>query len=235
MHDIAVATMTRVAGGAEERLVTRALQVLNGTGLPIAVCDGGSPASFLRRVSRLQHVIMAPPASGGLVAQVQSAVATARRTRRRWILYTEPDKLQFFARDLAGFVDRALRRRAPIVLASRSAAAFATFPEIQRLAETAANDVCRDVIGLDADFFYGPFVFSAALHRVVARAPHRLGWGWRPFFFAAARRQRMRIAAEPGEYRCPRNQRDETERDRAYRIRQLTDNVRGLLAAFDVP
>jgi hypothetical protein len=106
-------------------------------------------------------------------------------------------------------------KKAGLVLAARSPEAFATFPPIQRVTESAANALCAEIIGIPTDYFFGPFLFVRELARHVARAPSAIGWGWRPMFFATAHRAGYRIAAAP----CPaaRRERARTRGGRADR------------------
>jgi len=232
--DVAIATMTRAQDRHEAELIVRALARLSRTSLPIAIADGGSPPRFVDAIRQLSGVTCVPPKHPGLVGQVQASLMAANATGRPYILYTEPDKRGFFDRGLMDFV-----RRAPansgVVLAARSADAFQTFPPFQRLAEDAANELCGGVVELNTDFFYGPFLLHRRLMAAVARAPRTLGWGWRPFVFATAHRLGLPIATVVGDYRCPRGQRQEDDRDRRHRVRQLAENVAGLIEALTPP
>jgi hypothetical protein len=76
-----------------------------------------------------------------------------------------------------------------VVLASRSAAAFATFPPMLRQTESAFNEWCADVTGTRGDYCYGPFLMHRAMVPHVLRVEPSLGWGWRPSTFVAALRR----------------------------------------------
>ena len=228
LSDIAVATITRVRGRDEERTVRQSLRTLVATGLPVVASDGGSPK---RVVDWLRHLPGLTLAKRGntLVRQVRASVAQAHRTGKPFILYTEPDKCDFFAGGLAEFIERASSGGSGgIQLAARSRSAFTTFPPFQRLAEASASELCRRTIGADTDYFYGPFLVRRELAPLVFSASDDLGWGWRPFLFVTASRLGHRVVGIPGKYECPRDQRSETDRDKEHRLRQFADNVRGL-------
>jgi len=60
-----------------------------------------------------------------------------------------------------------------------------------------------------------------------------VGWGWRPFLFARAVRRGLAVNAVTGDFPCPADQRDEDEGERVHRVRQLTENLAGLLHAIE--
>jgi hypothetical protein len=70
---------------------------------------------------------------------------------------------------------------------------------------------------------------ARALLAVVGRLSHHLGWGWRPATFAAVRRQGGPLTHVEGDHFCPPDQRDEDGAEREHRIRQLGQNLLGLL------
>ena len=229
LSDIAVATITRVRGRYDERTVRQSLSTLVGAGIPVAASDGGSPGRFVDWLRRLPNLTLANRGDS-LVRQVRASVAAAHKTGRPFILYTEPDKRDFFDGGLADFVGRAsIAGSIGIQLAARSKSALTTFPPFQRLAEASASELCRRTIGADTDYFYGPFLVRRELARLVSGASDDLGWGWRPFLFVTARRLGYRVVGIPGDYECPRDQRSEQNRDKEYRLRQFSDNARGLL------
>jgi hypothetical protein len=231
LSDIAVATITRVRGRDEERTVKQSLRTLLATGIPVAASDGGSPKGFGDWLRRQPNLTLATRGDS-LVRQVQASVAEAHKTRRPFILYAEPDKRDFFAGGLADFVERAsIADSIGIQLAARSKSALMTFPPFQRLAEASASELCRRTIGADTDYFYGPFLVRRELARLVFSASVDLAWGWRPFLFVTASRLGHRVVGIPGDYQCPRDQRSEHDRDKEHRLRQFTDNVRGLVDA----
>jgi hypothetical protein len=229
--DVAIATMTRARDVDEERLIARALGRLSKHAMPIAVADGGSSRRFVDDIRQLTGLTVIRAKHDGLVGQVQASVHKAYATGREFILYTEPDKHAFFDHAIGDFV-RLAPEEAGIVLAGRSAPGFKTFPPIQRVTESAANELCSSIIGTTTDYFYGPFLLHRRLATHVARAPWNLGWGWRPFLFATAHRLGYRIATIIGDYRCPSRQRMEDNRDRQHRVRQFAENARGILAVM---
>jgi hypothetical protein len=231
--DVAIATITRVRGRADERLVAQSLERLDALGVPIIVSDRGSSTTFLSRLRRLPSVQCVDPQGATLVGQVQASISRAHATGRRWILYTEPDKGRFFEQGLIEFIGAAPNRRdVGVILAARSPEGFSTFPEYQRRTEAAANELCGIVLQSQADYFYGPFLLSRELARIVARIPPTLGWGWRPFVFATACNLGYRLASITGHYECPAVQRREAgRRARLHRRRQLLENVQGVITA----
>jgi hypothetical protein len=233
--DVAIATITLARDAGEEALLERALGALAAHGRPIAVSDGGSASSFVDAVGRLAAVRLCPPRTPGLVAQVTASVETASTWDSPFILYTESDKDAFFRDHLGAFLRQARELTdVDIAIAARSPAAFATFPEAQRQAEAFASFLCGEATGVPGDYFYGPFLFSTRLARLIAGLPPAIGWGWRPYLFAAAARRQSRIVMIEGNYTCPEDQRTEDGDDRAHRRRQLSQNISGVSLALRV-
>jgi hypothetical protein len=226
--DIAIATISLARDEAEERLLTRALTALDAHGIPMLIADGGSPEHFVGTLRSLRSATLVEPDGRGLVAQVKTSVRAAAATGVRHVLYTEPDKLDFFERHLAAFL-AAIPSNAGVAIAARAPAAFATFPIMQHTTETAINAVVAELTGREGDYGYGPFVLDASLARHFDIIPDDLGWGWRFAIFVAAHRAGLRVDLVDGMFECPVDQRDESERDRLYRITQLEQNVRGVL------
>jgi hypothetical protein len=80
------------------------------------------------------------------------------------VLYTEPDKLAFFAEHLRQYI--AVSRLGggyALALAARSLASFQTYPRHQQTTESAINSRCGEVIGIAGDFSYGPFLMTRGL------------------------------------------------------------------------
>lgn len=230
-HPIAAATMTLVRSNAEEQLLRRSLQILADIGVPIAVADAGTSAAFGDFLRSLRGVVATRATQGGLVGQVQAAIETAARLETPLILYTEPDKEMFFARHLRDFMLQARNaEQADVVLAARTPASFETFPPMQRYVESIVNHLCGDAIGVPGDYSYGPFLMHRALVPLVMRADLQLGWGWRPYVFAGARREGYRVHHVDGPFECPDDQRIEDAAERTHRLRQLCQNVTGLIA-----
>jgi hypothetical protein len=105
--DVVVATMTRVRSAEEGELILRGLGRVAESGLPIAISDRESPRNFCDRLQRLPGVLIVEPDGNGLVGQIVASVSAALGTGRRFVLYTEPDKEDFFASGLDDFLRRA--------------------------------------------------------------------------------------------------------------------------------
>jgi hypothetical protein len=227
---IAVATMTLVRDKDEDRLVRAALERLARKAWPIAVADGGSPDDFVRFLRHLPEVTVVDPDVSGLVGQIKASVRAAASAGKPLVFYTEPDKADFFETHLDDFLRRAPADSAGgIVLAARSAQALSTFPLVQRFTESTFNRACAESLDTPGDYTYGPFVFDVQLARRLDAAPDDLGWGWRPYLFALAHRLDRRIAHVAGEFVCPPGQRLDEEGERIHRMRQLAQNINGLV------
>ena len=235
LGDVAVATITWARDAAEERLIVDAMTRLGSLRMPLAISDGGSPAHVVEALSRIDGAVMAAPAERGLVPQVKASLQAAAATGRPFLLYTESDKQQFFDQALEGFIARAPGGDdVGVVVACRSAETFATFPALQRFTESTINVLTSDATGVPADYSYGPFLMRRDLAEQLAHVPSSIGWGWRHYLFATAARLGLRVIIEVGDYPCPEDQRGEDTPERIHRMRQLSQNVEGLVLAWSV-
>lgn len=230
LRDVAVATVTWVRSPAEEALLVRSLWVLADVGLPVAVADRGASATFGASLRRLPGFRVTVPAEQGLVPQATAAIEIAAAFDRRFVLYVEPDKERFMGLPLREFI-----RRAPddndvgVVLAARSTESMGTFPEMQRYTEGVINHLAGSLIGADGDYSYGPFLMNRGLLPHLTPLEPRLSWGWRHFAFLRAHRHGFRVHHVCGDYPCPPDQRHESPAERAHRMRQLSQNILGLI------
>ena len=138
MSRTVVATVTWGRTSEEEELLFGSLATLTDHGLPIVAADGGSRAEFVDRLRSLPRTTVLTPDLGSgprLLGQVRAALDAAVEGGADWILYTEPDKRGFF-RDRVPALLEAPREHVGILVPSRDAGSFATFPEGQRIAET---------------------------------------------------------------------------------------------------
>jgi hypothetical protein len=226
--DIAIATMSWARTDDEETRLSRALTRLCDLGVPVCLSDRGTSGRLTERLTRLPNLRMATPAAG-LVTQVQSSIRLAGTLGCGWILYTEPDKEDFFDGGLGEFIANAPSSSdVGVVLASRTADSFQSFPPMQRETEEIINHLISDQIGVSGDYSYGPFLFSRTLLADVLSLPSHLGWGWRHATFLAAHRRGLRVLHAAGDFRCPPDQREESDADRRHRLIQLSQNVLGL-------
>ena len=226
--------MTLARDSSEARALERSLRVLSKPVRPIYVGEGGSDPSFVDRIKRLPNVHVCAIEDGReptLVNQLHSAFSGARRSGAAWLLYTEPDKRAFFAKGLDSLAEAGLNSDSGhgLILAARAPRAFATFPEGQRIAETLMNRICGEALGQEGDYTYGPMLINGQLLNYMHLIPENLAWGWRFFLMAIAHQLRMSVTLRKVGSPCPPGQRDEDDAmSRAYRLRQLTQNVTGL-------
>ncbi|HZB26876.1 MAG TPA: hypothetical protein VE379_12115 [Vicinamibacterales bacterium] len=228
--DVCVATMAWARDSGEERILRASLAALHGTGLPMTVADKGDNVAFTQFLGGLRGVSVIPSPAGSLVAQVQASLRAAGSAGTRFVLYTEPDKEDFFAARLASFFDRAPRHpRVGVVLAARTRASFATFPAIQQYTEGVINHLMGEVTGQPGDYSYGPMLLTRDLLPEVTALNPDVGWGWRHFAVCRAMRMALTVHLIEDDHPCPVEQRLDDERERTHRLRQLAQNISGLL------
>jgi hypothetical protein len=229
---VVVATMTLARDEVEERLLLRSLARLSEREWPIVVTDGGSSSAFTERLLDIGGIEL--HRANGLVPQIARSISGALAHDAPLILYTEPDKLEFFDAHVEALIARA-GEHGPC-LATRSSSSFRTYPAHQRATETTINRRCGEAFGIAGDFSYGPFVLPRSLAIDLRTMPTHLGWGWRHFAFAVAHRLGYRITMFEGNFSCPpHGHRDEDEDDRVHRDRQLRENLEGLALGLAIP
>lgn len=228
--DVCVATMAWARDPGEEQVLRAALAALERTGLPVTLADKGDNPAFTQFARALRGASVIASPVGALVPQVQASLRAAARAGTRFVLYTEPDKELFFAARLAPFCERAPRdARVGVVLAARSEASFATFPAIQQYTEGVINHLMGEITGQPGDYSYGPMLLASELLPEVIALDADVGWGWRHFAVCRAVRRGLTVHLLEDDHPCPAEGRLDEEGERTHRLRQLAQNITGLL------
>ena len=234
-NNLAIATISWARDAQEEQLLRESLPYLAALEIPVFITDGGSGPGFLDFLQSFPHFTVLKPDGRGVWAQARKSVQAAQASGARYILYTEPDKRDFFRDYLPQFIATTpAEDQTGIILASRSEKGFATFPAFQRSTETTINQCCAEIIDKPVDYTYGPFLLNAKLVPYLPLLPEDIGWGWRPFTFGLAHRLQYLIEQVTDDFSCPLEQRDDSPAERIYRMRQLSQNIQGLVLATAV-
>lgn len=230
-HELAIATMCWARDENEEELLRRSLHQLSLLQIPVYITDGGSNLAFVNYIKSLDHFTVLAPEQPGLWAQVQASINAAKQATPKFILYTEPDKLDFF-KQLSGWLYQIDKTKdTGIMLAARTTEGFSSFPEFQQMTETTINNCCANVTSKNLDYTYGPFIFNTAILPHLQNIPDTIGWGWRPYAFIIAVRLGLHISAYSGNFFCPADQQHDDARERVYRMKQLAQNIEGVVLA----
>lgn len=230
---LSIATIALARNEQEEQTLRQSLEALATLAIPVFVTDGGSSASFVSFLNSLPHFHVF--SAKGLWPQAKKSLTEAAGSGAKAIFYTEPDKLHFFQQHLpAMLAEKEITETTGVILASRSASGYASFPQFQQMTEQTINQCCREVIGTDADYCYGPFLFSSQLVPALAFLPENIGWGWRPALFATAHRKGLVVDSFTGDFFCPPDQQVDDAKERIYRMKQLTQNIKGLVLTTSV-
>ena len=230
MISVGVVTMTLALSDAEQAVLVRALNAAVSVGLPIAVADRSGRPEFFDHLARMPDCTVVAPRMPGLVPQIQAPFNVAAAFDTEFLLYTEPDKESFFLRGVKRLLARgACASGAGVILAARSDDSFRTFPAMQQVTEGFVNQLCGNLIGPAGDYSYGPFLMHRRLLPHIASLLPHLGWGWRFSTFRAAARYGCPIAHAIDDLPCPLDQRGDDEEDQAHRLRQLSQNLLGLI------
>jgi hypothetical protein len=229
---LAIATITLARKAEEQSLLLSGLRALAASSLPVFVTDGGSDPGFLQQARAVEGVTFCDPARA-LWPQTRRSLQAAHRAGARWILYTEPDKLDFFRENLAAFIGSIrVDERSGVVLVSRDAQKQASFPAFQQYTESVINRCCAELTGRSLDYSYGPFLLASSIVPRIVPPNEDIGWGWRPFTFGIAHRLGLRIEQVLAASPCPADQRADVER--VYRMQQLAQSVEGLVLSTKV-
>ncbi len=227
--DVAISTITWARNDQEEAALRKALERLAALDMPVFITDGGSRESFLEFLGRFPNFRLGDEPKRGVWPQTKTSLGAAYESGTPFILYTEPDKADFFAHALPGLLSKiAVDEQTGVLIFGRSSEGFATFPAFQQMTETTINACCAEVIGPPVDYVYGPFLLTRALVPHLETLNEGIGWGWRPYVFNIAKRLGYRVEALAGDFACPPDQRQDTPAERIYRMRQMVQNIEGL-------
>lgn len=229
IKNISITTITWARDEQEEELLKRSLQKLSELNIPVFIADGGSGTTFLNFLQQFPHFNVFKSSIKGVFAQAKNSLYQAANAGAGFILYTEPDKHDFFYQLPAILNELAVDEQIGITLASRSESSFNTFPSFQQMTETTINNCIAELIGKATDYTYGPFILNSKLVTTLSLVQDEIGWGWRPYIFGTAFRLGYKIQNFTGNFSCPEDQRKDNHKERLYRMRQLTQNIEGLL------
>lgn len=234
-YNVAIATITLAREEREEQLLRESLLQLAKLNIPVYITDGGSLPGFLDFLDEFPNFILSKTKVRGVWEQAKNSLSEAYEAGSTFIFYTEPDKYDFFKESLAEILSRVqLDEKSGIVMASRSPSGFATFPAFQQMTETTINNCCEEIIGKQVDYTYGPFLLNRSLVPYLNLVNKDIGWGWRPYMFSIAKRLGYKVEAFEGDFSCPLSQRHDTSSERVYRMRQLNQNIEGILLSTTV-
>lgn len=234
ISQLTIATITLARTVEEERALRASLRSLAQLGAPVFVSDGGSSEHFRASLRALPNVTVLQTPRPGVVPQIRASLEAASARRTAFVLYTEPDKRQFFERDLERFIaDAPDHPGLGASIAARTAASLATFPATQRLTEGTINALFGAEVGLAGDFCYGPLILNRELIGRIRDIEDGLGWGWRFYVVGAAQRLGYPLHAFATDMPCPPDQRTDDLGERKHRLRQLVQNLEGALRVLD--
>jgi len=227
--------MTWARDAGEEKLLRQSLHELSKLNIPAFITDGGSGIDFQHYITSFPNFTLLQPKTKGLWPQVQTSLKAALNTGAQFILYTEPDKLDFFKHGLPDMLHRfSIKERLGVTIAVRPTAGFESYPAFQQMTETTINNCCSEVTGKHTDYTYGPFIMNRILVPYLDQLKDDTGWGWRPYVFVIASRLKYTVETFEGEYFCPVEQREDNNAERIYRMKQLSENVEAVVLASKV-
>jgi hypothetical protein len=229
----AIATMTRARNQNEAELLYCALSSLARLGVRIFVTDDPtSVPEFTQAMKKLPNVRLQ---QGGhsLAQRIKWSLRRAMR-HADFVIYTEPDKKDFFEKGIEALLHQAQGDEAVLTIAARDESSLATFPDGQRWTESSFAELANRLLGPLPDLLYGPLAFQTrSVGELIEQAPEDVGWGWRTYVVARCALAKLKIASYSTYLPCPHQQSGEDgKNDRVYRLQQLIENIRGLRLAL---
>jgi len=227
---LSIATITWARNEDEISLLKSSLTQLSKLSIPIFVTDAGSTENFREFLLESKNIRLHPDPVKGVWRQASISLNAAYEFGSEFILYTEPDKLSFFSNHLQSLLHSIeLSVETGVILFSRFSKAFQSFPAFQQMTETTINNCCAELIAGKADYTYGPFLLRRKIVPLLHQLPENIGWGWRPFAFNLAKRLGYNVEFIEGNFFCPEDLREDSQQERIYRMKQLQQNIEGLV------
>jgi hypothetical protein len=231
-----IATMIRGRDPEEARRVLASLRVLAKFRVPIYVTDDlSSLPEFSAKIRRMSGV-MYRQSGRSLAQRVKLAISRALRdSAPDFVFYTEPDKKEFFQRDVSRLLEFAAKHReAALIIPSRDHTAFTSFPEMQQRPESVFSSLAGNFTSSHiGDWLYGPMVLNPKLvQEYLDDVPDDLGWGWRIYLITRCLKAELSVLSYTGNFCCPQSQREQDEKGDIYRLQQLQENIAGLRSAL---
>lgn len=234
--EVSIATMTWARDEAESKLLRETMHCLAEGKLPVFITDGGSGQRFIDYLNSFPNFQIFESDKPGVFAQTRRSLKAANDAGTRYIFYTESDKKLFFEQTLREFISQAPSDgQVGVVFLSRSAESFSTYPEMQRYTEAVINHLCAGMVGLQADYSYGPMLINRALIPYLELVKEDIGWGWRHYIFGIAHRLGYQVVPWIADLPCPPEQQEDSPQERMHRMRQLSQNVQGLVLSMSIP
>ncbi len=230
--NLSIATMTWARDDKEEQLLHESLSALSKLNIPVFITDGGSNHQFIDYIKSFPHFTLLEPESKGVWPQVQTSLRAAYNSGADFVIYSEPDKMDFFKQGLTDMLHQiSADEQSGVVIAVRSLPGFISYPKFQQMTETTINNCCAEVTGNNIDYTYGPFLMNRALIPYLEGLKTSIGWGWRLYTFVIASRLNYNIEGFEGDYYCPVEQREDDASERIYRMKQLGESIEGIVLA----
>ena len=236
-------------------LTLEAIKVAVEKGYQLAVVDGGSSAEFRKTLSVRGVRVIDQKEKGMSASRRQVFQEAAAFPGVDAICWTEPEKISMIE-NLGQAVKPILEGRADIVIPTRTAESYKTYPEQQVKSEQKANHLFSNVLrvtGLfpkdspDLDTFFGPRVFrnDPEIIQLFSRQyrlkeDSRLAAIVKPdsylnstfFPIMLALEKKLRVISIPIDYHHPQRQTDFERGNTEFEIKRVTqkqDIVRGVI------
>src|SRR5690349_1740237 len=120
-NQLSIATMTWARDEHEENLLRSALPLLAALNVDVHITDGGSGETFIAFLKSFPRFKVWPATAKGLWSQVSNSLHHAFKDGKPFILYTEPDKHDFFRHALPDFIEHAkVTEQTGVIMAARS-------------------------------------------------------------------------------------------------------------------
>ncbi len=224
--DIAIATITSDKCGNID-VIKQGLETLNKK-FDVYVADRNSSEEFLEDIRNMGCKRIIGP--NKTLPDQHKQVLLCASENKPYVLYTEPDKVDWFNNGLEKSIEEFFLRELDHGEVSRTPEQMKTFPVPQQMTEGVVNNLLGQITGIQGDYIYGPQISSSEILKTLKSLPKDisyLGWGTLTYIPIKAKEKGLRIGMIYNANECPISQRNEDNAD--YRVQQANGNIAGIL------
>jgi hypothetical protein len=230
---LAIATMTRAASEEEAARLSEGLTCLSVLNVPVFVTDNSQHPALAPSIAQLPNLHFVKE-SQDMVPRICNSLRRAAAERPDAIVYTEPDKLDFFRTGMDRLLRTAEQNPSSLVIPARDKSSFESIPSGQRMLESMTRQIVAQYLGSDIDLLFGPFALPcAAVEQYLPGVRTEFGWGWRTYVIARCLKHGVPLIVSEGRFPAPEwNRHEDDGPSRLYRLRQFVESVEGIRQAL---
>lgn len=217
---IAIATFTLARSKGEEKLIEETIQSLSLLSIPIVISDSGSPLSFIKKVKKIENVILINHNAGTFIEQIISSHKEAAKLSPH-IFFLQTDKLDFAKKYAKKMIDEYTNSsKKGMFIAIRGNDTLQKYPHFQRKQEEFLNYFISDYTGIKGDYVAGPKIYPSSIVKYLDQINEEIGWGVEAFFYVIAKRLNLSFDFFPIRI-TPPDDIDDAKTSKLYRLKIL--------------